>query len=47
MNVSKTSVHMQIKIKMQNPNQEPSAPIKAPYQDLKDMDQDRDTKVRI
>ena len=38
MGVSNASDHIKIKIKMQNPNQEPSAPIKAPSQDLKDMD---------
>ena len=38
MDVSKTSDHIQIKIKMQNPSQEPPAQNKAPNQDLKDMD---------
>ena len=38
MDVSKTSDHIQIKIKITNPSQETSAPTKAPYQDLKDMD---------
>ena len=38
MGVSKTSDHIQIKIEMQNPGQELLAPIKAPNQDLKDMD---------
>ena len=38
MGVSKTSVHMQIKIKMQNPSQAPLAPSKAPNKDLKNMD---------
>ena len=38
MGVSKTSDHIQIKIKMANPSQEPPAPSKAPNEDLKDMD---------
>ena len=38
MSVSKTSAHIQIKIKMQNPSQEPPAPTKAPHQYLKEMD---------
>ena len=38
MSISKTSDHTQIKIKMQNPSQEPLASSKAPYEDLKDMD---------
>ena len=38
MGVSKTSDHTQIKIKMLNPSQEPPAPIKAPNQDLRDID---------
>ena len=38
MGVSKTSDHIQIKIKMPNPNQEPPASSKAPNKDLKDMD---------
>ena len=33
-----TSVHIKIKIKMQNPSQKPQAPIKAPNQDLNDID---------
>ena len=33
-----TGDHIQIKIKMPNPSQEPSASSKAPNQDLKDMD---------
>ena len=36
--VSKTSDHIQIKIKMPNPNQEPPASSKATNQDLKDID---------
>ena len=38
MGVPKTSDHIQIKIKMQNPSQEPSASAKAQNEDLKDMD---------
>ena len=38
MGVSKTSDHIQIKIKMLNLSQEPPAPTKAPNQDLKDID---------
>ena len=38
MGVSKTSDHIQIKIKMPNPSQEPPASPKPPIQDLKDMD---------
>ena len=38
MGESKTSDQIQIKIKVQNPSQEHSVPIKALNQDLKDMD---------
>ena len=38
MGATKTSDHIQIKIHMPNPNQEPPASSKAPSQDLKDMD---------
>ena len=38
MGVSKSSDHIKIKIEIQNPSQEPPAPIKAPNQDLKDVD---------
>ena len=38
MGVSKTSDHIQIKIKMSNPSEEPSASSKVPNQDLNDMD---------
>ena len=38
MSVLKTSVHIQIKIKMPNHSQEPPASFKAPHQDFKDMD---------
>ena len=37
MGVSQTSDHIKIKIKMQNPTQEPPASYKAPNDDLKDM----------
>ena len=36
--VSNTSDHIQIKIKMPNPSQEPPASSKAQNEDLKDMD---------
>ena len=36
--VSKTSDHIQIKIKMPNPSQEPPASSKVPNQDLEDID---------
>ena len=38
MGLSTTSDHIQIKIKMQTPSQEPPASSKAPNQDFKDMD---------
>ena len=38
MGVSKTSDHIQIRIKMPNPSQEPPVSSKAPNEDLKDMD---------
>ena len=38
MGVSKTNDHIQIKIKMPNPSQEPQVSSKAPNEDLKDMD---------
>ena len=37
MDVSKTTDHFQIKIKIPNPSQEPPASSKAPNEDLKDM----------
>ena len=37
MDVSETSDHIQIKIKMPNPSQEPPASSKAPNEDLKDL----------
>ena len=47
MGVSKTSDHIQIKIKMPNSNQEPPASSKAPNQDLKDMDVLCTFKIKI
>ena len=47
MGISKTSDHIQIKIKMPNPSQEPPAPSKAPNEDLKDMDVLCTFKVKI
>ena len=47
MGVSKGSNHIQIKIKMQNPSQEPPAPTKAPNQDLKDLDVLFTFKIKI
>ena len=38
MGISKTSDHIQIKIKMPNPTQEPQAHTKAQNPDLKDID---------
>ena len=38
MGVSKTSDHIQIKIKVPNHSQEPPASSKAPNEDLKDME---------
>ena len=38
MDVSKTTGHFQIKIKMPKPSQEPPASFKAPNDDLNDMD---------
>ena len=37
MGVTKTNEHIQIKIKMPNPSQEPPASSKAPNQDINDM----------
>ena len=36
--VSKTNDHFNIKVKIQNPSQEPPASSKAPNKDLKDID---------
>ena len=47
MGVSKTSDHIQIKIKMPNPSQEPQASSKAPNEDLKDMDGLCTSKINI
>ena len=38
MGISKTSDHIQTKIKMPHPNQEPPASLKAANEDLKDID---------
>ena len=38
MGIPKTSDHIQIKIQMPNPNQEPPASSEIPNQDLKDID---------
>ena len=38
MGISKTSDHIQIKIKMPNPGQDPQVSSEAPNQDFKDMD---------
>ena len=45
--VPKTSDHIQINIKMQNPSQEPPASSKAPNEDLKDMDVLCTFKIKI
>ena len=45
--MSKTSDHIQIKIKMPNPSQEPPASSKAPNDDLKDMDVLYTFKIKI
>ena len=45
--VSKTGDHIQIKIKMSNPSQEPLTPTKALNQDLKDMDILCTIKIKI
>ena len=47
MGVPKTSAHIQIKVRMQNPSQEPPASSKAPNQDLKDMDDLCTFKIKI
>ena len=47
MGVSKTSDHIQIKINMTNPSQEPPASNKAPNEDLKDMDLLCTFKIKI
>ena len=45
--VSKTSDHIQIKIKIQNLSQEPSASSKTPNEDLKDVDALCTFKIKI
>ena len=45
--VSKTCDHIQIKIKMPNPSQEPPASSKGPNEDLKDMDVLCTSKIKI
>ena len=47
MGVPKTSDHMQIRIRMSNPSQEPPAFCKAPSQDLEDMDVLCAIKIKI
>ena len=47
MSISRTSEHIQIKIKMPNPSQEPSASSKAPNEDLRDMDVLCTFKIKI
>ena len=47
MGVSMTSDHIQIKIKMPNPSQEPPVSSKAPNEDLKDMDVLCTFKIKI
>ena len=45
--VSQTSDHIQIKIKMPNPSQEPQVSSKAPKEDLKDMGVLSTFKIKI
>ena len=45
--VSKASNHIQIKIKMPNPSQEPPVSSKAPNEDLKDMGVVHALKIKI
>ena len=47
MGVSKTSDHIQIKIQMQNPSQEPQASSGTPKQDLEDIDILCTLKIKI
>merc|ERR1712082_309080 len=47
MSISKTNGHIQIKIKMPHPSQEPPTSSKAPNQDLKDMDVLCTFKIKI
>ena len=45
--ISKTTDHIQIKIKMPNPSQEPPASSIAPNEDLKDMDVSDHIQIKI
>ena len=45
--MSKTGDHIEIKIKMPNPSQEPPAPSKAPNEDLKDINVICTFKIKI
>ena len=47
MGVSKNSDHIQFKIKMQNPSQEPPASSKAANDDFRDIDVLRTFKIKI
>ena len=47
MDISKTSDHIQIRIMIQNPGQEPLGSSKAPNQDLKYMDDLFTPKIKI
>ena len=47
MGVPKTIDHIQIKIKMPNPSQEPTESSKAPNEDLKDRDDFFTFKIKI
>ena len=47
MGISKTGDHIQIKIKILNPSQEPTASSKAPNEDLKDIDFLHTFKIKI
>ena len=47
MGVSKTNDHIQIKIKMANPGQEPPASYKSPNLDLKNIDVLCNFKIKI
>jgi len=47
MGISKVSDHIQMKIKVPSPSQEPQASSKAPNEDLKDMDVLCTFKIKI
>ena len=47
MSISKISDHIQVKIKMANPSQEPPVSSKPPNQDLKDIDVLCTFKIKI